>query len=110
MKVVMRNQKMSPLKVRPVARTISGISVDEALRKLSFAPQKAAKLLMKALQSAIANASHNDQMDVDTLKVGSIAVDQAFSLKRSTQKAKGRGAQILKPYCHIRINLKQIGE
>ena len=110
MNVLIRNQKISPNKVRPVARVIAGKSVELAFRALAFAPQKAAKMIEKALKSAVANAEHNFNMDVDSLKVGSIAIDQAYSLKRFTQKAKGRGARILKPYCHIRIQLVMIGE
>jgi len=109
MNVLVRNQKISPNKVRPVARVIAGKTVEAAFRALAFAPQKAAKMVEKALKSAVANAEHNYNMDVDALKIGEISVDQAFSLKRYTQKAKGRGARILKPHCHIRIKLDTIG-
>ena len=86
-------------------RVIAGKTVEMALRTLAFAPQKAAKMVEKALKSAVANAEHNFNMDIDQLKIGRISADQAFSLKRFTQKAKGRGARILKPHCHIRIEL-----
>lgn len=107
--VLMRNQKISAQKLRVVARVIAGNSVAQAIEKLSFAPQKAAKIVIKALRSAIANADHNYSVDVDMLMVATVCVDQSYCLKRHTQKAKGRGAQILKPYSHIRIELQAIG-
>lgn len=107
--VLMRNQKISAQKLRTVARVISGVTVSQALQKLAFAPQKGAKIVEKALKSAIANAEFNHNADVDLLKVGMICVDQSYNLKRHTQKAKGRGAQILKPYSHLRIELTAIG-
>lgn len=107
--VLMRNQKISAQKLRLVARAIAGDSVAMALQKLSFAPQKAAKIVIKGLRSAIANAENNDFADVDRLKVAMVCVDQSYCLKRHTQKAKGRGAQILKPYSHLRIELQAIG-
>lgn len=109
MKVLMRNQKISAQKLRTVARTISGDSVSKALQKLAFAPQKAAKIVEKALKSAIANAEFNNNADADFLMVCMICVDQSYNLKRHTQKAKGRGAQILKPYSHLRIELQATG-
>ncbi len=105
---IIKNQKISPKKLRVVARTIAGVSVVRALNQLAFAPQKGAKLLVHALKSAVANAEHNDDADVSMLKIASISIDQAFMLKRYTQKAKGRGAQILKRYSHILIKLKSM--
>lgn len=108
MYVVVKNQKISPQKLRVVARTISGLPVAKAFQKLAFAPQKAAKMIEKALRSAVANAEHNYRADVDFLMVGTVEVDKGMCLKRYTQKAKGRGARILKRYSQLRISLRAI--
>ena len=70
---------------------------------LSFSPKKGAVIIKKVLQSAIANAEHNDGADVDELKVKTICVDKAESLRRFTARAKGRGNTILKQTCHIHV-------
>lgn len=109
MNVLMRNIKISPKKLRVSARQISGLSVANALLKLAFAPQKSAKIVHKALRSAIANADHNFNADIEDLKVAAVSVDQGMVLKRYTQKAKGRGARILKRYSHLLIELEPMG-
>ena len=70
---------------------------------LTFSPKKGAVIIKKVLLSAIANAEHNDGADVDELKVKTIYVDKAESLRRFTARAKGRGNTILKQTCHIHV-------
>ena len=79
--------------------------MDQALNVLTFSPKKAATIIKKVLESAIANAEHNDGADIDELRVSLITVDKATSLKRSSARAKGRGNQIEKQTCHIAITV-----
>ena len=75
--------------------------MDKALNILAFSPKKGAGIIKKVLESAIANAEHNDGADIDELKVKSIYVEKGMVLKRFTARAKGRGNRISKPTCHI---------
>jgi large subunit ribosomal protein L22 len=84
---------------------VRGKSVAHALNTLTFTPKKAAGIIKKALESAIANAEHNDGADIDELKVTSIYVDKAQSLKRFSARAKGRGNRIEKQTCHIVVKV-----
>jgi large subunit ribosomal protein L22 len=93
--------RISAQKTRLVADQIRGKAVGEALNILTFSPKKAAEILKKVLNSAIANAEHNDGADIDTLRVSTIYVDKGTSLKRMRPRAKGRGAGIEKQTCHI---------
>ncbi len=72
---------------------------------LAFSPQKAAGIVKKVLESAIANAEHNDGADIDELKVKTIYVEKGMVLKRFTARAKGRGNRIMKPTCHIYLTV-----
>lgn len=102
---VLRGTRLSAQKARLVADLVRGKSVDQALNILSFSPQKAAFTIKKVLESAIANAEHNEGADIDELKVKTIYVDQGPVLKRFTARAKGRGNRILKPTCHITVTV-----
>ncbi len=93
--------RLSAQKGRVVADLIRGKSVEQALNILAFMPKKGAQLIKKVLESAIANAEHNDGADVDELRVSRVDVDQGFTLKRFQARAKGRGNRIIKPTCHI---------
>lgn len=104
-RAVIRGVRLSPQKGRLVADLVRGKPVAQALNILEFMPQKGAKIVKKALLSAIANAEHNDGADIDTLKVVSIHVEKGFVLKRFTARAKGRGARILKPTSHIYVTV-----
>ena len=95
--------RMSAQKVRLVADQIRNKSVATASNILSFSNKKAAKLVKKLLESAIANAENNNGLDVDLLKISKIFVDQAGGLKRFMPRAKGRGNKIIKRNCHITI-------
>lgn len=84
-----------------MADQIRGLPVDKALNILTFSPKKGAGIIKKVLESAIANAEHNDGADIDELKVKTIYVEKGMVLKRFTARAKGRGNRIVKPTCHI---------
>src|SRR5579872_6687800 len=88
--------RLSPQKARLVADQVRGLSVDKAFNILNFSPKKAALILKKLLKSAVANAEHNKGLDVDSLSVRRIFVDEAPRLKRSMERAKGRGNRIVK--------------
>src|SRR5512139_2106575 len=100
---VVKGVRLSAQKGRLVADQIRGLPVDKALQILAFSPKKGAVIIKKGLESAIANAEHNDGADIDELKVSTIYVDKATSLKRFTARAKGRGNVILKQTCHIHV-------
>ena len=102
-KAIVRGVRLSADKGRLVADLIRGKKVDQALNVLAFSPKKGARIIKKVLESAIANAEHNDGADIDELKVKTIYVDKAQTLKRFTARAKGRGNQIGKQTCHIRV-------
>lgn len=102
---IIRGVHISAQKARLVADLIRGKSVAHALNTLTFTPKKAAGIIKKALESAIANAEHNDGADIDELKVTSIYVDKGQSLKRFSARAKGRGNRIEKQTCHIVVKV-----
>lgn len=100
-KASLRGVRLSAQKGRLVADLIRGLPVDRALNLLTFSPQKGAVIIRKVLESAIANAEHNDGADVDELRVTSIFVERGTFLRRFRPAAKGRAAKIMKPTCHI---------
>ena len=99
----LRGVRLSAQKGRLVADQVRGLPVGRALDLLTFSPKKGARIIKQVLLSAIANAEHNDGADVDELKVKTICVDKATSLRRFTARAKGRGNTILKQTCHIHV-------
>ena len=101
----LRGVRLSAQKGRLVADLVRGKPVEQALNILTFSPKKAAKLVKKVLESAIANAEHNDGADIDELKVKAIFVEQGATLKRFSARAKGRGNRISKPTAHIYITV-----
>ena len=98
-----RYAKISAQKARLIADQIRGLSAESAIDLLSFSPKKAAALMKKVLSSAVANAEHNDGLDVDDLKVSTVFVDEGPTAKRFRARAKGRGDRILKRSCHITV-------
>ena len=102
---VLRGTRLSAQKARLIADLVRGKPVDKALNILAFSPQKSAGVIKKVLESAIANAEHNEGADIDTLKVATVYVDQGPVLKRFTARAKGRGNRITKPTCHITVTV-----
>ncbi|CAM8654614.1 MAG: 50S ribosomal protein L22 [Burkholderiaceae bacterium] len=101
----LRGVRLSAQKGRLVADLIRGKPVEQALNTLAFTPKKAAVIVKKVLESAIANAEHNDGADIDELKVTSITVERGTKLRRFSARAKGRGVRIEKPTCHICITV-----
>ena len=102
---ILRGVRLSADKGRLVADLVRGRPVDQALNILTFTQKKAAGIIKKVLESAIANAEHNDGADIDALKVKTICVEQAATLKRFSARAKGRGNSISKPTCHIFVTV-----
>jgi large subunit ribosomal protein L22 len=101
----LKGAQISAQKARLVADQVRGMSVEEALSLLEFSPKKAAHIVKKLLDSAIANAENNEGADVDELKVSSIFVDEGMTMKRLRPRAKGRADRILKRSCHITIKV-----
>jgi large subunit ribosomal protein L22 len=95
--------RLSAQKCRLICDQIRGLAVDRALDLLQFQPKKAAAIVKKVLESAIANAEHNAGADIDELKVAHVYADQGPSQKRMHARAKGRGCTILKQTCHITV-------
>ncbi len=102
---ILRGVRLSPQKGRLVADLVRGLPVDQALNILNFNPKKGAGIIKKVLESAIANAEHNDGADIDALTVKVIHVEKGAVLKRFMARAKGRGNRILKPTCHIYVTV-----
>ncbi|MFM2485495.1 50S ribosomal protein L22 [Celerinatantimonas yamalensis] len=98
-----RFARTSPQKARLVADLIRGLSVEKALAELTFNNKKASALVKKVLESAIANAEHNEGADIDELKVAKIFVDTGPTLKRVRPRAKGRADRIIKRTSHITV-------
>ena len=101
----LKGSRLSPQKAGLVANEIRGKSVQDAMDFLTFSKQKAAAVIKKLLESAIANAENNNKLDIDTLEVKSIMVNQGMRLKRMRPRARGRADRIIKPTCHIEIIL-----
>ena len=104
-RAVLRGARLSAQKGRLIADMVRGQPVDKALNILTFSPKKGAMVIKKVLESAIANAEHNDGADVDELKVKRIHVERGAFLKRFHARAKGRGNRILKHTCHIYVTV-----
>ena len=104
-RAILRGARLSAQKGRLVADMIRGKPVDQAMSLLAFMPKKGAAIIRKVLESAIANAEHNDGADIDTLKVKTIHVERGMFQRRFQARAKGRGNRILKHTCHIFITV-----
>lgn len=104
---ILRGAQLSAQKARLVADQIRGKNVSEALTILEFSPKKGADLMKKVLESAIANAEHNEGADVDELTVSTIFVDEGTTMKRIRPRAKGRADRILKRSCHITVKVSE---
>ena len=105
---ILKFVRLSPQKGRLIADQIRGLPVERALEVLQFSTRKAAVPVKKVLESAIANAEHNEGADVDELKVQTVMVDEGPSLKRFHARAKGRGARILKRTSHITVTVSDV--
>ena len=104
----LRSVRLSAQKCRLVCDLIRGKSVVNALDILKFNNKKAAGILRKVLESAIANAEHNAGADVDELRVQTVYADEGPTYKRMQARAKGRGCRILKPTCHITLGVSEV--
>lgn len=102
---ILKGANISAQKTRLVADQIRGKSVEEALELLNFSTKKAAGLVKKVLNSAIANAEHNNGADIDELTVSTIFVNEGLTMKRIRPRAKGRADRILKRTCHITVKV-----
>jgi large subunit ribosomal protein L22 len=100
-----RYARISAYKVRLVADQIRNMPVAAALQLLTFSPKKAAELVKKVLESAIANAEHNEGADIDELKVSKICIDEGPTMKRIRPRAKGRADRVLKRSSHISVTV-----
>jgi large subunit ribosomal protein L22 len=107
-KALTRSAAISPTKIRPVARSVQGLSVSKAVAALTFAPSKGAKLLLKTLKSAIANAENNHNLSSASLVVVEAHIDDARSLKRMIPVSRGSGHPYKKRYSHIRVVLSEV--
>jgi large subunit ribosomal protein L22 len=103
----LKGAKLSAQKARLVADQIRGQSVETALEILQFSGKKGAEIIKKVLESAIANAEHNDGADVDELRVSTVFVDEGMTMKRIKPRAKGRADRILKRSCHITVKVAE---
>lgn len=101
----LRGVRLSAQKARLVADQVRGKPVEEALDILAFSQKKGAELIKKVLESAIANAEHNEGADVDELRVSTVFVDEGTTMKRIKPRAKGRADRIFKRSCHITVKV-----
>jgi len=106
-KAIAKYIRVSPQKVRLVANGIKGKKVEEALNLLKFTPKRSARIIFKVLRSAVANAEQNPGIDVDTLYIKGIFVDQGPTLKRFRPRAMGRATRILKRSSHVKVVLDE---
>lgn len=109
-RVVLNRLRVSPQKLNLVAAMIRGLPVNQALTQLTFSSRRVAGDVKKALLSAIANAEHNHQLDVDSLVVSEAWVGKNMVMKRFHARGRGRGAQVLKPFSNITIVVREIEE
>jgi large subunit ribosomal protein L22 len=104
-KASLRGAHLSAQKGRLVADLVRGKKVDQAINILAFSPKAGAALIKKLLESAIANAEHNDGADIDSLKVKTIHVERGSFARRFHARAKGRGTRVLRHSCHIYVTV-----
>jgi len=102
-----RYVRLSAQKARLVADQIRGLQVGQAINLLVFSPKKGAGIIKKVLESAIANAEHNEGADVDELKVKRVQVNEGPTMKRIRARAKGRASRILKRTSHISVTVAE---
>jgi large subunit ribosomal protein L22 len=106
-RAIQRYARISPQKVRKLIGAVKGQPVEIGLNKIKFMPQKSARIVEKIIQSAVANADQNPDIDVDTLVIRNITADQGPTLKRFRARARGRGSRILKRTAHITVVLAE---
>ncbi|MFO1370903.1 MAG: 50S ribosomal protein L22 [Candidatus Competibacteraceae bacterium] len=104
---ILKHARISPQKARLVADQVRNLPVEQALQLLTFSNKKAAQLIRGVLESAVANAEHNEGADIDDLKVAAIYVDGGPVLKRMHARAKGRGNRVIKRTSHITVTVAE---
>lgn len=104
---IARNLRVSPQKLNLVAQSIRGKAVSRALNDLNFSHKRIAKTVRKTVESAVANAENNHQLDVDSLTIKEAYVGKSFVMKRMRARARGRSARILKPFSHLTVILRE---
>ena len=109
-KVYLKSIRVSPKKLNLIISPIRGLNVEKALNYLSFSQRRISFTIKKALQSVIANAENNQQLDVDKLYIHEASVGKGLVMKRFRARAKGRGTRILKPFSNLTIKLKEKNE
>jgi large subunit ribosomal protein L22 len=109
-RAIINRLRVSPIKLGYVAGLIRGMKVEQALTQLAFSNKRIARDVRKAVQSAVANAENNFNMNVDDLVVAEAWVGKSLVMKRMHARARGRGARILKPFSNITIVLREKGE
>jgi large subunit ribosomal protein L22 len=109
-RAILNNIRISPIKLGYVAKLIRGMKVGEAITQLAFSNKRIAVDVRKAVQSAVANAENNFNMNVDDLVVSEAWVGKGLVMKRMHTRARGRGARILKPFSNLTIILREKGE
>ena len=106
-RAVLHNVRTSSIKLNQVAKMVRGLPVDQALTQLTFSPRRIAVDVKKTLQSAIANAENNHNLDIDSLVVKEAYVGKSTIMKRFRARARGRGARIEKPFSHLTIVVRE---
>lgn len=106
-KAIARHVRISPTKVRKVTEVVKGKPVEEALNLLEFMPQHSAKVVTKVIRSAVSNADQDPGLDVDSLWVSNIFVNEGPMMKRFRPRAMGRATRILKRTSHITVTLAE---
>ncbi len=109
-KAVLRTVRTSPQKLNLVARQIRGLKVEKALADLSFSPKRIAKVVKSTLESAIANAENNHNLDPDSLIVAEAYVGNSLVMKRFHARGRGRSAMVKKPFAHLTIIVREVEE
>lgn len=104
------NLRTSPRKLNVVCQQIRGMKADHALAELTFSKRRIAGAVKKVLQSAIANAENNHQLDVDRLVVAEAHVGKSFQMKRFHARARGRSAKIVKPWSSVTVVVRELAE
>ena len=103
----LKNARISEMKMRPILKKLKGLPLEKAVDFLSFSTKKASFLVKKLLQSVIANAEHNNSIDVENLFIYRIYVSKGTRLKRFRARAKGRSNTIIKRSCHVFVEAKE---
>ena len=108
--VVCHSIRTSPRKLNLVAQTIRGLNAEKAVAELSFSKKRIAKVVLAVLQSAIANAENNHQLNIDKLFVSEAFVGKGLVMKRMHARGRGRGARVLKPFSNLTVVVTERGE